>query len=64
MLGRKHPFALKFLEYSNNGTVCTVEQIGRACGVKMITLIEKLTNLKYDLLLAYLERDIRISRHL
>jgi hypothetical protein len=51
-------------DISHNGTVCTVEQIGRACGVKMITLIDKLTNLKYDLLLAYLERDIRISRHL
>ncbi len=49
---------------SYNGTVCTVKQIGRACGVKMITLIEKLTNLKYELLMAYLERDIRISRHL
>jgi hypothetical protein len=56
----------QFLEAysSHNGTVCTVEQIGRACGVKMIILIEKLTNLKYELLLAYLEMDIRISRHL
>jgi hypothetical protein len=47
----------------NNGTVCTVKQDGRPYRVQMITLTHKLMNLKYELLMAYLDRDIRISRH-
>jgi hypothetical protein len=47
-----------------NGTVCTDEQIGRPGGVQMITFTEKLTNLKYELLMAYLDRDIRILWYL
>jgi hypothetical protein len=50
--------------FSNNGTICTDQQIGRPCVVQMITLIEKLTNLKYELLMAYLDIDIRILWYL
>jgi hypothetical protein len=46
----------------HNGTVCTGKQDG-SYRVQMITLTEKLMNLKYDLLMDYLDRDIRISRH-
>jgi len=48
---------------SNNGTVCTVKRDGRPGGVQMITFTEKLTNLKYELLMAYFDRDIRILRY-
>jgi hypothetical protein len=44
---------------SNNGTVCTVERDRRPGGVQMITFTEKLTNLKYELLMAYFDRDIQ-----
>ncbi len=52
---------MKFLVsiVTNNGTVCTVERDGRSSGVKMITFTEKLTNLKYELLMAYFDRDIQ-----
>ena len=56
------PFQLTisdFLETSYNGTVCTVKRDGRLGEVQMITFIEKLTNLKYELLMAYLNRDIQ-----
>jgi hypothetical protein len=39
-------------------TVSTVKRDGRSGGVQMVTLTEKLTNLKYELLMAYLYRDI------
>ena len=43
---------------SDNGTVYTVERDGRPVGMQMITFTENLTNLKYELLMTYLERDI------
>ena len=46
-----------------NGPVCTVKRDGRPGGVQMITSTEKLTNLKYELLMAYFDRDIRILRY-
>ncbi len=49
---------------SDNGTVCSVKQDGRPYRVQMITLTEKLNNLEYELMMTYLERDIRIPRHL
>ncbi len=52
------------MEHSYNGTVCFVKQDGESYRLQMITLTEKLKNLKYELLIAYLDRDIRISRHL
>ncbi len=36
----------------------------RLYGVKMVTLTEKLMNLKYELLMGCLGRDIRILRYL
>ena len=44
---------------SYNGTVCTVKRDGRPGGVQMVTFTEKLTNLKYELLMAYFDRDIK-----
>jgi hypothetical protein len=38
--------------YSHNGPVCTVKRDGRPGGVQMITFTEKLTHLKYELLMA------------
>jgi hypothetical protein len=49
--------------YTYNGTVCTVERDGRPSGVQIITFTEKLTNLKYELLMAHFDRDIRILRN-
>ena len=43
-----------------NGTVCTVKRDGRPSGVEMVTLTEKLTNIKYELLSAYFVRDIQL----
>ena len=43
-----------------NGTVCIVKRDGQPSGVQMITLTEKLTNLKYKLLLADFDRDIQL----
>ncbi len=48
----------------HNGTVCTIERDGRPGGVQMVTFTEKLTHLKYELLMAYLDRDIRILTYL
>jgi hypothetical protein len=45
-------------ENAQNGTVCTVKRDERSGGVQMITFTEKLTNLKYELLMAYLEQVI------
>ena len=45
--------------FAHNGTVCTVERDGRPGGVQIITFTEKLTNLKYELLMAYFDRDIQ-----
>ncbi len=39
--------------------VCTVERDRRPGGVQMITFTEKLTNLKYELLMDYFDRDIQ-----
>jgi hypothetical protein len=44
--------------------VCTVKQDGRLYRMQMITLTEKLMSLKYEPLMVYLDRDVRISRHL
>ncbi len=44
---------------SHNGTVCAVKQDGRPGDVQMITLTEKLTHLKYELLMACIDRDIQ-----
>ncbi len=52
-----------YLFLSHNGTVCTVKRDGRSGGVQIITFTEKLTNLKYELLMAYLEQVIYISRY-
>ncbi len=43
---------------TNNGTVCTVKRDGRPGGMQIITFTEKLTNLKYELLMAYFGGDI------
>jgi hypothetical protein len=43
---------------SYNGTVCAVKRDEIPGEVQMVTLTEKLTNLKYELLMAYLYRDI------
>ncbi len=48
---------------SNNGMVCTDRQDGRPYSVQMVTLTKKLMNLKYELLMAYLGRDIRILKY-
>jgi hypothetical protein len=48
-----------FYNVADNGTVCTVKQDGRPYGVQMVALTEKLTNLKYELLMACLDRDIQ-----
>ncbi|MBA7567841.1 hypothetical protein ES708_09559 [subsurface metagenome] len=45
------------MSITDNGTVSTDEQIGRPRKVQMITLIEKLTNLKYELLMVHFVRD-------
>ena len=42
-----------------NGTVCTVKRVGRWSVVQMITFIEKLKHLKYELPMAYFNRDIQ-----
>jgi len=47
------------IKISYNGTVCTVKRDGRPGGVQMITFTEKLMNLKYELLMAYMSRDIQ-----
>ncbi len=49
----------KNLSCPYNGTVCIVERDGRSGRTKMIPLTEKLLNLKYELLVAYLDRDIQ-----
>ena len=51
-------------KFSYNGRVCTDKRNGWPCWSQMITFTEKLTNLKYELPMAYLDRDIRILRHL
>jgi hypothetical protein len=51
-------YKLKVSPMANNGTVCTDKRDGWPYGVQMVTPTEKLTNLKYELLLAYLDRDI------
>jgi hypothetical protein len=48
---------------SNNGTVCTVERDGRPGVAQIITFTEKLTNLKYELLMAYFGRDIQFLNY-
>ena len=48
---------------SNNGGVCDVTQENRTYSGQIKGLIAKLTNLKYDLLLACLDRDIQISKY-
>jgi hypothetical protein len=57
-------FRFLYFIIADNGTVCTDKQDGRPYGVQMITFTEKVTNLKYELLMGYLDRDMRISRHL
>ncbi len=42
-----------------NGTVSAVKRVGRPGGVQMITLTERLTYLKYELLMAYFDWDIQ-----
>jgi hypothetical protein len=44
--------------FSNNGTVYTNKRDGRSYRVHMVTPTEKVTNLKYELLMVYLDRDI------
>ena len=44
---------------TDNGTVCAAKRDGRSGGVQMITLTEKLTNLKYERLMASFDRDIQ-----
>ena len=46
-----------------NGGVCDVTQGGRVYLGQSEDLITKLTNLKYDVLMACLDRDIQISRN-
>ena len=55
-------FIPKFL-YSNNGGVCDVTQGDRIYSSQMKGLIAKVTNLKYDVLMTCLDRDIQISRY-
>jgi hypothetical protein len=43
---------------ANNGTVYTDKRDGRPCGLQIVIPTEKLTNLKYELLMAYLDKDI------
>ena len=47
----------------NNGGVCDVTQGDRTYSSRYKGLIAKLTNLKYDVLMTCLDRDIQISKH-
>jgi hypothetical protein len=40
-----------------------LERDGRPSGVQIITFTEKLTNLKYELLMAYFDRDIQFLNY-
>jgi hypothetical protein len=46
-----------------NGGVCDVTQEDRTCSVQIKGLVAKLTNLKYHVLMACLDRDIQISKY-
>ena len=48
---------------SYNGGVCGVTQGDRTYSGQIKGLIAKLTNLKYDMLMACLDRDVQISRY-
>jgi hypothetical protein len=45
--------------FAYNGTFSAVKRVGRLGGVQMITLTERLTYLKYELLMAYFDWDIQ-----
>jgi len=58
-VGKYACFMLRRGFFHYNGTVYTVERDRRPGGVQMITFTEKLKNLKYELLMAYFDRDIQ-----
>jgi len=47
------------IDISHNGTDCTVKRDGRTGGMQIMTFIEKLMSLIYELLIAYFDRDIQ-----